>query len=255
LRADDGESTAGPRRLRDHEGASPTERRALDALRAVAPLTPTAEERRRRLAAIEARDRAGLRRPIVFRPAVALTLLLAGSGAVAATAGRASLVRAYERVAATFTAQTPRAPRAPAPRSEAAPEVEPSEAPAAEPAPPVPARAPAPRPARAATTKQAPAARAEAPPTPPPADEPLVYEAMVALRQRGDRATAAARAFTYLERHPQGPLAEEALEIAREALSQSSPARARELAREYLRRFPRGVYRAAAERTIAGEGR
>lgn len=54
----------------------------------------------------------------------------------------------------------------------------------------------------------------------------------------------------YLRRYPDGALAEEALGLAIEAASASDDAKAAQLGRRYLGRFPRGRFAAAARAAI-----
>lgn len=151
-------------------------------------------------------------------------------------------------------------------RADEAPESKPA---AADPAPPVTARpveppaiAPAPAapapvgPPRAARSpRPAPAATAPAPsPAPPsPAEEPedpelaMVRVAFHALRNRGDARTALDWVERYLATYPEGALLEEALGLAIEAAAALGEPRAAAFAKRYLRRFPAGRFREAAE--------
>jgi hypothetical protein len=112
--------------------------------------------------------------------------------------------------------------------------------------------------AKPALAPAAPHVTAEAePPTPmpPPKRRPakpssphaaaLLQDAVRALRNQADPAHAGALAEQYLERFPDGPLAEEAFSIAIEAARAQSNGRATVLTARYLERFPNGRFAAA----------
>jgi hypothetical protein len=80
----------------------------------------------------------------------------------------------------------------------------------------------------------------------------LLFEATRALRREQDPARAGALLDDYFRRFPRGVLAEEALAVAIEAAQARADARARDLARRYLARYPEGQFRKAAERALAG---
>jgi len=107
------------------------------------------------------------------------------------------------------------------------------------------------------------ASRAEAvPPTPSPPrvarrlrstdrpddDSRLVVEAMHALRVEGDPALARALCRTYLDRHPNGAVAQEALALAIEAAIAHGDPDAPGLGVRYLRQHPNGPFRGLARR-------
>jgi len=69
---------------------------------------------------------------------------------------------------------------------------------------------------------------------------------MRALRRDGDPALARALSATYLERHPDGALAEEALALIIEAAVAHPDADARALGARYLRQYPNGPFRGLA---------
>ena len=100
------------------------------------------------------------------------------------------------------------------------------------------------RPAReGATSRARPAALA-----PSTSEKVLVFEAMRALRRDGHPEQAAKLAAEYLRRNPQGTLAEEALAIAMEASTALRDPQGKNLADQYLASYPRGRFRAFAER-------
>lgn len=100
------------------------------------------------------------------------------------------------------------------------------------------------RPAREGVTSRArPAAL-----SPSASEKVLVFEAMRALRRDGHPEQAAKLAAEYLRRNPQGTLAEEALAIAMEASTALRDPLGKNLANQYLASYPRGRFRAFAER-------
>jgi hypothetical protein len=82
-------------------------------------------------------------------------------------------------------------------------------------------------------------------------DPSLLADATHALRVNRDPALARALAKLYLDRQPRGALADEALAISIEAAIDHHDADAEALSARYLAQFPRGSFRALAERTIA----
>jgi hypothetical protein len=74
---------------------------------------------------------------------------------------------------------------------------------------------------------------------------------MRALRLDHDPVRARALAATYLERHPHGALAEEALAISIQAALEHRDPDARQLGADYLKSHPTGQLRWLAERALA----
>jgi hypothetical protein len=170
-----------------------------------------------------------------------------GCGAIASSAfGRwpAWVVSAYHRIVATpapAAAPPPVETRAPARRAEipappAAPVTPANEPPASTTSPP-PARRAAPFRAR-----PAPAVAAE--------DTAAIMEAMRALRVERDPARARQLLARYLERSPNGALAEEALALSLEAAVARSDGDAATLAARYLKLYPTGPFSALARQTL-----
>lgn len=103
------------------------------------------------------------------------------------------------------------------------------------------------------------AATRDAPPVPAveisdevdPAEAALVLSATQVLRQRAEPARALALLSEYQRRFPQGALQEEALALNLECLVALSDPRAGARAREYLRRYPAGRFRAFAAAAAA----
>jgi hypothetical protein len=80
-------------------------------------------------------------------------------------------------------------------------------------------------------------------------DPTPVLEAIRALREDGDPARAGELLGGYLRAHPRGVLAEDALALSIEAAAARHDGRAAsDLGRRYLAQFPRGRYRAFAQR-------
>ena len=79
----------------------------------------------------------------------------------------------------------------------------------------------------------------------------LLLEAMRALRRQGDPARARVLLTRYLQQHPTGALAEEALAMSIEAAVAAHDADAPALARRYLRSYPGGPFRAVATQALS----
>jgi len=108
------------------------------------------------------------------------------------------------------------------------------------------------KPKTRAAIEAAPAA-APAPAAPSEGDDTTpVLEAMRALRVEANPVRARRLLAGYLERHPGGSLAEEALAMSIEAAVAHGDDDAPALARKYLRRYPTGHFSGLARRTLAG---
>ena len=104
------------------------------------------------------------------------------------------------------------------------------------------------------TAKVPPAPAAPAMATDPADDTTPVLEAMRALRVEGSPARARRLLAGYLDHHPNGSLAEEALAMSIEAAVAHEDDDAPVLARRYMRRYPSGHFSAVARRTLDGAG-
>jgi TolA-binding protein len=82
-------------------------------------------------------------------------------------------------------------------------------------------------------------------------DPTQVAEAVRALRKQGDFARAQALLEQYLKHNPHGALAEDALALSIEAAAARKDPRAADYARRYLARYPKGRFRAVAERALS----
>lgn len=82
-------------------------------------------------------------------------------------------------------------------------------------------------------------------------DPSEVLEAIRALRKQGDAARAQVLLDQYLKTHPAGALSEDALVLSIEAALARHDPRAADYARRYLKSFPKGRFRALAERVLA----
>jgi len=92
---------------------------------------------------------------------------------------------------------------------------------------------------------------APAPAAPSQADDTTpVLEAMRALRVEANPVRARRLLAGYLDRHPAGSLAEEALAMSIEAAVAHRDDDAPALARTYVRRYPAGHFSALARRTL-----
>jgi hypothetical protein len=124
--------------------------------------------------------------------------------------------------------------------------------------PPGPATAPASievTPAPATANANRPARRPAALPTKRrDGDSELVVQAMRALRRNDDAALARALSARYLELHPGGPLAEEALALTIEAAVAQHAPDAPTLGAHYLRQYPNGPFRGLARQASHASG-
>ncbi|MES1209893.1 MAG: hypothetical protein ABUS79_28490 [Pseudomonadota bacterium] len=242
-----------PRRLVEGQGAD-QRAWAMDLLRAAEPYqAPAGRKQRIRLSLGHVPRRA----PAVLRPLVA-ALVLMSLGAIATAALRPALPqwvsRAVERVvnavrpAGSHASTEPR--RAPHPvrlASASGVAVEPPVA-----APPAPAVAlPPPSPARAAVEPAGSHVRRAARPDTREEETALLLEAMRALRRQRDPARARVLLGRYLQQHPNGALAEEALAMSIEAAVAAHDGDAPGLARRYLRSYPAGPFRSVALQALA----
>ena len=82
-------------------------------------------------------------------------------------------------------------------------------------------------------------------------DPSLVVSAIQALRQDHDPARASQLLGAYLRTYPRGALVEEAIALSFEAAEARQSAAAATFAQRYLRDYPQGRFRAAAERVLA----
>jgi hypothetical protein len=218
---------------------------ALELLRNAKPYKPVAGQK--------PRVRLGLGRirhaPLLLRPALVLGLLLGGGAFASAALGdwpglRNVIGRTYDRVIGSDapagvepragTRHVDRSGRRPDPPAPAAGD---SPAPIV---PPGPAREPASRRIRRQASPQA-VVREDTSP---------VVEAMRALRVERDSARARTLLTSYLTRHPNGTLAEEATAMRIEAAVAHGDADVRALAAGYLKRYPSGPFKAVAQRAL-----
>lgn len=232
-----------PSRLADHPGLDPW---IAGLLRSTEPYKAQPGRKQRVLLSFGC---PGPRRaPRLLRPAIVAGVLI-GCGAFASAAigpWRGWMARVYERVVPSSSPPAPVvvAERARNHRLAATPPALPV-APAVAPAPLV---TPAPAPSREAV---APPRPHHAPPSaaPPPEieqDTQAVLEGMRALRVDRDPVRARALLARYLDRHPGGALAEEALALSIEAAVAHHDPDAPALAAHYLRRYPAGPFSSLA---------
>jgi hypothetical protein len=266
-------------RLRDQRGsADALTARAARLLSARGPLVDD-ELRKARVRARLKRRRARpeLRRMLQAALVLLVLLSVAAASAMIGRVGQAIFSRAQQRRRAAATrpphqnaARTATAAKTADPASAAPAAPAPAVVPAETPAPPTAPRAvraatvmrtteahrgaakpalPAPHsPTPAATTASTPAAT----PAPMESEEQLLLTAAVrALRHEHDYERATRLLSTYLERYPDGMVAEEALALALEATVGRDTPRAAQFARRYLTRYPDGRWRGLARRAAA----
>jgi len=186
--------------------------------------------------------RFGWLRPIV----IGAFLLGIGGGAIASagmTKWPAWIVRSYRKlVSGSADPSLPAAAAAPARRVEV-------KTASVDPAPIEPTPIPA-LPGRAQVRERADVHARRLAVETPSDDAALLVEATRALRVARDPGRARALARRYLERQPNGPLADEALAISIEAALDHHDPDAATLSARYLALFPHGSFRGLAERTL-----
>jgi hypothetical protein len=251
----DGQPAGAPARLRE---LRPGDLRAnagwaVDLLREAPTHRPKPGERQRVLLGL-GRPRVVTRRAWPVRLAATMTALLAATAI--ARAGLGHFPGWFNRLARDTR---PSAPTEVRPLSGAighrAPAVT-AAAPAAEIAT---APVPVPEPAVAHVTRATATAHRPARRPPPPTarrdgDGELVVQAMRALRHDDDPPLARALCTAYLQRHPDGPLAEEALALTIEAAVAQHDPGAPALGARYLQRYPNGPFRGLARQAIRPGG-
>jgi|GEM_PF-876517 len=107
---------------------------------------------------------------------------------------------------------------------------------------------------RATVNANRPPRRLAPPAQPKDGDAGLVVQAMRAFRHDGDPALARALCTAYLQRHPDGPLAEEALALTIEAAVAQHAPDAPALGARYLQRYPGGPFRGLARQASEPSG-
>jgi hypothetical protein len=217
-------------RLVDTGASTEAEGRLLDLIEACEPVSVSELGKKRSLGAVYHRHHQRRRSTrFAMRLAMAAGVLLVAGAATAAVFG----VR--------WRAQTaPTVALAPAPHHVARP----LRAPVAElPAAPEPEIVAAPVAAPPAPVHHAHVARSE--------DPSLVVSAIQALRQDHDPARASHLLAAYLRAYPRGALVEEAIALSFEAADARKSPAAVTFAQRYLRDYPQGRFRVAAERVLA----
>jgi hypothetical protein len=238
------------RLLEKRNAFDPCEEYLADLIRASEPVVVSPARQQRLLTGVLRRQQT--RRPMtarMLRPAFVLGVLsLAGATTAAATIGRRvwterrvqSATRSNERLVLAAAPQ-PKHPRkgngAPAPSAIA------EEMP---PAAPAPAVAPTPRALRRPSPSRV-ASRARAIHSEDPS---RVVDAIQALRTDHDPVRAGRLLSEYLARYPHGALAEEAVALSIEAAAARHSPAAAAFAERYLRQYPNGRFRRAAEQAL-----
>jgi hypothetical protein len=221
----------------------------LDAIRASAPYEPTLAQRRRVLERVLDRRR-GHRHggAMVLRPIVVLGVLLMAGVTAAAAFGHGWIAQALRTLSGATPAEAMTTEPVYRPHRRAAEPAEPS---ALEPdqAEPVAEAAPTPGPV---VTHSAPSPRLiTARPHPIRTEDPsLVVDAIRALRTDRDSRRATALLAEYSRTYPRGALSEEAVALSIEAAAASRSPSAATFAAQYLREYPHGRFRRAAEQAL-----
>jgi hypothetical protein len=249
-----------PSRLAEHHGLDPW---IGDLLRSTDRYkVPPGRKQRVLLSLGRSGPRRGSRRgPRLLRPVIVAGVLISCGAFASAALGpwRGWIGRAYERMVPRHTpvAAAPVALHARARRPVATPPLA-----LAAPSPVIPAAptAPALRPpvVHVAPPSLHPHHAVTLPPAPTPAPPPqaeqdtqVVLAGMRALRLEHNPVRARALLAGYLQLHPNGALAEEALALSIEAAVAHHDPDAPALAGRYLRRYPSGPFRALAQQEIA----
>ena len=220
------------------EDAPWVQARAVELVRSANPVTLAPARKQRLLLSL---GQGGVRRGTAWLRPIVVGALLIGSGALASAAitqWPSALVRSYRALTSHGVSPSLRPHPAPARVAVGAPPAAESVPTPAGPPPTVLRRLPAPvRSHRAAVDAVS--------------DDPLLLvQATQALRLDRNPVLARALAAAYLERHPSGTLADEAFAILIEAALDHHDPDVAALSARYLVRFPRGSFRALAERSL-----
>jgi hypothetical protein len=217
-------------RLIEQGASTEGESRLIDLIEACEPVSVSDLGKKRSLGAVYYRHHQQRRRArLAMRLAMASGVLLVTGAATAAVFGvRWRTQPTLEPVVALAPAPAPH----PVARPVRAPIAEPAAAPAT-------VFAPAPVP----PVHHAHVIRSE--------DPSLVVSAIQALRQDRDPARASRLLGAYLRTYPRGALVEEAIALSFEAADARQSPAAATFAQRYLRDYPQGRFRAAAERVTA----
>jgi hypothetical protein len=235
------------RLLEKRSSFDPAEEYLADLIRASEPVVVSPARQQRLLNRVMLRRHSrGATTSRLLRPVFALGVLSLAGATAAATIGRRAWVErnavsaapAGDRIVAI--ASPSRQPRRARPMSTGqAPEAPPAVAEA----PPAPDRAPAHSPRHAAKV----AGRVR---TPASEDPSRVVDAIHALRNDHDPVRAGKLLAEYLSRYPRGALSEEAVALSIEAAAARHSAAAAMFAQRYLRQYPNGRFRRAAEQAL-----
>jgi hypothetical protein len=227
-------------RLIEHGGSTEAESQLVDLIASCEPVSVSDLGKKRSLGVVYHRHHERRRSAqLATRLALTAGVLLVAGAATAAAFGvrwRAQPEPSPPVVLATAPAHHHAARAQLAPISEEAPATEI----AAAPEPPV-------RHARAVRSQ----ARSQARPDVQSEDPSLVVSAIQALRQDQDPARASRLLAAYLRTHRDGALVEEAVALSFEAADARKSPAAAGFAQRYLRDYPQGRFRAAAERLLA----
>jgi hypothetical protein len=216
---------------------------AVELLRAADPYEVPAGRKQRVRLRLQPALRA--RAPRLLRPVIVVGAAVIACGAASAALGpfRGWPARTYQRIVGAPS--TPLA-AGPPPRARRVTAARP-----AEPIAPPSVEASAPALAAVEPARAAPSVKRRPPPAVSDEDTASVMEAMRALRLENNPVRARALLAHYLERHPNGTLADEALAMTIQAAVSHHDADAPALAARYLKLHPNGPFRALAAQTLA----
>ena len=228
----------------------PAEEVLADLIRASEPVVVTPARKQRVLNRVLLRQttRRASTRSRLLRPVFVLGVISLAGATAAATIGRRAWIERRAQTDArpadpiALAARPHRAhpkPVVPAATEETADQL--LEEPEVAPAPSRPAPRTSRRPAHVASRARAPRSSE---------DPSRVFDAIQALRTDHDPARASRLLAEYLARYPHGALAEEAVALSIEAAAARHSPSAATFAERYLREYPRGRFRHAAEQAL-----
>lgn len=231
------------KRLRDMREQEPMVERAQKLLAAVEPVDSSVERMQRVLLQVE--QRASAPKPPPRRVALLLAATFVLAGTALAAAQKVDAIRGLLGIETGEAKVIERPERARVNKQSKVVSSETETDTDEQPAIPVLEPQPTPAPQPATTRRHHKAST-------PSADAELVRRAVMALRRDGDAHTAGQLLERVHAKGSAGPLAEEVMSLRVEAALARGDGRAEGYAKQYLRRYPNGRYRAVVERALGG---